>query len=1228
MVKHVSVRFAWHDDKWDGGVCKDPERNIYCTGNYSLLSPRIQRRIQLGIESRCKNQELSKVLAEQGYVPPCYWCLNAFGNEKCLIEEIHPFADSRGKDSEDFEKVPPIKYDLDKFSIFSWNFKIGYDFKSPIDRYVPLQVLHERTEKYLNAIEKGKSIAFFYANFSNPLTADNYKYLLLGAGLVRNTREPKDYEIPSKLLERVRSRPTMRNTPTLAWQFQLILDPNSTFVLPYHEYLNLMGNGNEDDVIENWRKLDEVTVAIEDNTIVHNLKYVSMHLSSDKCIYLLYLLRQAIRKMKEHGIVEYSHVDDIERKIDNLLAIAWKERGRYPGFRNVLFATLSSDFDKIFLKKLIPDVEGFIKQNFGSVEDYFENTKKKGSLEKASANIHKVLRIIDRKRELIRFLSRFDLSIVQFENVRSIVDSFGLETSKKNPYLILENYQHDFAESWDVDETDYGLSLYHIDIALIPDPMYVDWETLYDARSPERLRALINKILYDSAMSEGNSCLTREEIIEDIQKYPLYYINEQLKVDVKILSEYEKQALFKEKFFVVSQFPENTVTYQLKTLRDIENIIGQIVNRMLRKKHDVNKKDVDKLVSQELQIFKEKLNVKERRRLYLNALANGLFVVTGKAGSGKTHAIVNLINQFLEERKLPVYVFTPTGKANLVIRSRLKALGLSEEMRKRRIYVSTIHRFLYRALLDIFLKYRISRARGEIYRLQRMISGLLDGKLELLKEFRSLAKNWAFNPRVLIIDEASMVDEILLAVLFSLINPDSMKHLIVVGDERQLPPIGVGRPFADLIYHLKHKDLDDNFIHLESNLRFDPSTRLGMLSGLFSSEQTPSHIEFEDALRVSDDSLEVHYFSDAIQLKNVIGKVLGEAGGGKKDRLLFDMFAEIFETDGLNLEKVQILAPRRVGDFGTMAINRNVVLDGAFTYAPKTKLICEQNIYFNTKGGRVLGLANGSIGYIKGEGYVYFDDISELFEDYPKDDVMRLVNQVRADVYSPLKSETRLDFGYAITVHKSQGSDFDHVILVFSQPSPFITRELLYTALTRPKGKLHFVIHHGLKDDLPLVLFRAHTNSLVEQRKTLLFGHKISPFKPYKLVLRDKTAIEVDSKIELIIAKALDNLGIKFEHGTKEFLAEYRVVPDFKIFFDDKVYYLEHLGKMDNLSYRERWYKKFGIYKKIGIADVLITTSEGEEKSDAEQSVKEIVTDIKADKLKRTESYSYHHYEI
>lgn len=1224
LVKHVSVRFAWHDDKWDGGICKEPERNIYCTGNYSLLSPRIQRRIEIGTEEHYKDQKISRPKNERDYVPPCYWCLNALGNEKYEVEDVHPFADG-GRMSEEFREIPVLRYDLDAFSIFSWNFKLGYGGKGSSQRYVSPEELTTRTADYLSEIEKGKSIVFFYANYSNPITADDYKYLLLGAGLVRDTRKPQEYEIPENLVERIRSQPRMQNFPKTAWQFQMILDPRTVFVLPYNEYLDLIEKSRTDPS-EEWKKLDEIAVRIEEKTLVPHFKYVSMHLPHDKAIYLLYLMRQAVRQMKEQKIVKFSLLNEIESKITGLLTLAWKERGRYPGFNNVAFLTLKNDFDKEYLKDLIPRIKKHLTESFGSIENFFETTKESEPRSGVPNDIAKSLRILTKKKDYLRFLSMFDFSIKQFENVQKVIDRFGLETIKKNPYVILENYQYDFYDAWNIEESDYGIGLYQIDIPLIPDPSYVDWEALHDARSPERLRALVSEILYDVASQEGSSYSTRGEIIEHVQKYPLYYINEKLQVDVTLLAEYEKQMIFKEKFMIIDDIRENEVSYQLRALKDIENIIEQFTSRMLKKTYKTKPEEVEEIIKKELETSKgKKLDVAEKRSLYTDCLTNGLFVISGKAGSGKTQGVVNLIAKFFENRKLPVFVFTPTGKANLVVRKRLKDLKLHKE---NKIRVSTIHRFLYRALSDYYMQYTMRRR--DISQLEELISELLSGKLERLNEFKSLARNWSFNPKVVIIDESSMVDEVLLAVLFSMINAESLEHLILVGDERQLPPIGVGRPFVDLIFYLKQKGLEEHYIHLESNLRFDQTKNIGKLSELFSGQEEPSPLEIEDAIKSPDESLEVHYFSNANELRSITARILGNIGCPSTGQSLFEMFADTFETeDKLNLDKVQIITPRRIGDFGSMAINQKIILNGNIDYSPRTKLICEENMYFNAKVGRVLGLANGSIGYIKSEGHIHFDDISELIEDYGFESVKRgLLGQVWAEVYSPIKTERKIDLGYAITVHKAQGSDFEHVILAFSQMSPFITRELLYTALTRPKEKLHFVIHSDLKENLPQVLIKAYSNSLVEQRKTLLFGHKTSPFKPYQLTLKNGKMIQVDSKIERIIAQVLDGLGVDFEPGPKEFLAEHRMVPDFKLHIDDKTYYLEHLGNMNNLDYRERWLRKFPVYRKLGLTDILITTSESEEKTNIEDNVKKIVADIKSGQLRKTEGYSSHHYEI
>lgn len=119
------------------------------------------------------------------------------------------------------------------------------------------------------------------------------------------------------------------------------------------------------------------------------------------------------------------------------------------------------------------------------------------------------------------------------------------------------------------------------------------------------------------------------------------------------------------------------------------------------------------------------------------------------------------------------------------------------------------------------------------------------------------------------------------------------------------------------------------------------------------------------------------------------------------------------------------------------------------------------------------------------------------------------------------------------------------------------------------------------------------------------------------------------SLYERTIARILDMLDVEFEHGTKEFLTEYHLIPDFKLKIDDETYYIEHLGRMDKQSYRERWLRKLKTYEKIGIIDRLITTSENEERTDVDENIKNIVKDLKTKKLKNTKgAYSSHHYYI
>lgn len=307
------------------------------------------------------------------------------------------------------------------------------------------------------------------------------------------------------------------------------------------------------------------------------------------------------------------------------------------------------------------------------------------------------------------------------------------------------------------------------------------------------------------------------------------------------------------------------VLYQLRQLRTLENSIEQFLTRMLAKKYPLDTKDesfVDDLVKDEKRQLGDKLDPIERKSLYMRALQNGLLILSGKAGSGKTSGIINLVKKFKIEGQTPIYVFTPTGKANLVIRDRLKAIGQHEEVLKK---ISTIHRFLYSAVFEAISSYRPTARYGfpnrndppttssqvarQASSMVDLISKILSGKLEVLDQFMDLCKGFKFSPKIVIIDEASMIDEVLLGVLFAMLNPDTLKHLIIVGDEKQLPPIGPGRPFVDTIFFLKRSEKEANYIRLESNFRFNPLASMGILADLFGGDKEPLPSEIKELIQ-------------------------------------------------------------------------------------------------------------------------------------------------------------------------------------------------------------------------------------------------------------------------------------------------------------------------------------------------------------------------------------------
>lgn len=190
-----------------------------------------------------------------------------------------------------------------------------------------------------------------------------------------------------------------------------------------------------------------------------------------------------------------------------------------------------------------------------------------------------------------------------------------------------------------------------------------------------------------------------------------------------------------------------------------------------------------------------------------------------------------------------------------------------------------------------------------------------------------------------------------------------------------------------------------------------------------------------------------------------------------------------------------------------------------------------------------------------------------------------------------------LELAYALTVHKSQGSQFNTVILVLAEPCRIISRELLYTALTRQVDKIIILYN---QEAYHLMKYASEMNSDIAKRFTDLFAdvfpddqgsHKPQitkvgdTFFDEKLIHKTARGELVRSKSEVIIADALFHNGLDYQYEPELVLDGKVKRPDFKIIDADigDVWYWEHCGMMSDARYAKRWHDKEKFYAKNGI---------------------------------------------
>ena len=472
----------------------------------------------------------------------------------------------------------------------------------------------------------------------------------------------------------------------------------------------------------------------------------------------------------------------------------------------------------------------------------------------------------------------------------------------------------------------------------------------------------------------------------------------------------------------------------------------------------------------------------------------------------------------------------------------------------------------------------------------------------------------------------------------------TVKRIIFVGDPNQLPPIGSGKPFVDLVNLLREElparsGLDNPRVcncygELRINRRQQKEEeRLDVnLSRCFTRTEELDDEEdiISEIVQGSSENIEIRQWETREELESLLFETVSSEIGmsSPDDQAGFDRafgasvgdYETFFNKDSAKYaDKWQIMAPVRNMPQGVMNINRlfhqryrshQIELSrrrgfkkcipnayGAEEIVYGDKVINVQNISkpaFPDDGKAMGYVANGEIGiacgtYKKGlkNNYlnVCFSSQKGYTYSYDKKD------------FDDEAGTAGLELAYALTVHKSQGSQFNTVILVLAEPCRIISRELLYTALTRQVDKIIILYN---QEAYHLMRYSSEMNSDIAKRFTDLFAdvfpddqgaHKPQitkvgdTFFDEKLIHKTARGELVRSKSEVIIADALFHNGLDYQYEPELVLGGKVKRPDFKIIDADtgEVWYWEHCGMMSDARYAKRWHDKEKFYAKHGI---------------------------------------------
>ncbi|EGT5618095.1 ATP-dependent RecD-like DNA helicase [Clostridium perfringens] len=553
------------------------------------------------------------------------------------------------------------------------------------------------------------------------------------------------------------------------------------------------------------------------------------------------------------------------------------------------------------------------------------------------------------------FLQTHGLSVNQCLKIYKKYGASSVDTVKNNPYILCDEISGIGFKTSDKIARSLGIEI----------------------DSPFRIQSGIRYVINEFC-ANGHTFMPKDELIKEASNV--------LTVSGDIIEENIKNAALDRKI-KLEKVNDKEGVFTIPNYYCELGITNRILTLAISNFQDISV-DVDHLILQ----FEKKNNItfaESQKDAIISAFQNGIEIITGGPGTGKT-TIIKCIIEIFETCGLKVLLGAPTGRA---------AKRMSESTGKE---ATTIHRMLDMGVFE---------------------------KEESV--FVTNAEEHSLEADVVIIDEASMIDITLMNALLKSIKVGT--RLIIVGDVDQLPSVGAGNVLNDFIESGFTK-----VVRLKEIFRQGKESMIVVNAHKINKGEMP---------KLNEKGTDFFFIRNDIQ-EGILNTIID----------LINTRLPKFNSNWDKLKSIQILVPMKKGVLGVTNLNEKIqnVLNPKAPYKKEKEFrsmifregdkVMQIKNNYSLKWTRIAGkgehegsgVFNGDMGFIENidlEGKklsIIFDDERRVIYDFMYLD--------------------ELDLAYAITIHKSQGSEFPVVIIPAYMGAPLLmNRNLLYTGITRAK---------------------------------------------------------------------------------------------------------------------------------------------------------------------------------